>query len=70
MARITHIVVAYNHDTKQFEFDEDGSDVWIRTLFMPESNTWSDEKEDWIGNDRKLLNTTIAEFNKLLPKGN
>lgn len=53
MANHTHLVVAYNHDTKTFKFDGDGSREWIRTLFEPETNTWSDEKEDYVPISRK-----------------
>ena len=48
MANHTHLVVAYDHDTKQFWFDGDGSREWIRRLFTPETNTWSDEQEEYI----------------------
>lgn len=48
MALQTHLVVAYNHDTKTFTFDGDGSREWIRTLFEPETNTWSDEQGEFI----------------------
>ena len=48
MALETHLVVTYNHDTKQFTFDGDGSREWIRFLFDPETNTWSDEEEDYV----------------------
>ncbi len=48
MANHTHLVVAYNHDTKTFTFDGDGSREWIRRLFEDETNTWSDEQEDYI----------------------
>lgn len=48
MANHTHLVVAYNHDTKTFWFDSDGSREWIRRLFEPETNTWSDEEEEYI----------------------
>ena len=51
MAKETHFVVVYNHDTKQYSFDGDGTREWIRRLFEPESNTWSDEDGDFIGND-------------------
>ena len=65
MSRHTHIVIVYNHETKSFSYDDDGTEVWIRRLFSPESNTWSDAKEDFIGNDGKLLKHTIKEFEKL-----
>jgi hypothetical protein len=48
MANHTHLVVAYNHDTKTFWFDGDGSREWIRSLFEPETNTWSDEQGEFI----------------------
>ena len=48
MAKHTHLVVAYDHDTKKFWFDGDGSREWIRRLFDVETNTWSDEQEDYI----------------------
>jgi hypothetical protein len=55
MAKHTHLVVTYNHDTKQFTFDGDGSREWIRRLFEHETNTWSDEKEEFIPNDLGLV---------------
>jgi hypothetical protein len=48
MALHTHLVVTYNHDTNTFTFDGDGTREWIRRLFEPETNTWSDEAEDFI----------------------
>lgn len=48
MANHTHLVVAYNHDTKTFTFDGDGSREWIRRLFEPQTNTWSDEEMDYV----------------------
>jgi hypothetical protein len=48
MAQHTHLVIAYNHDTKSFWFDGDGSREWIRRLFTPETNTWSDEEEGYV----------------------
>lgn len=55
MALHTHLVVEYNHDTKQFSFDGDGSREWIRRLFEVETNTWSDEEEEYIDNDLGLV---------------
>jgi hypothetical protein len=48
MAKHTHLVVVYNHDTKTFTFDGDGSREWIRRLYTPETNTWSDEDEEFV----------------------
>jgi hypothetical protein len=48
MAKHTHLVVQYNHDTKTFTFDGDGSREWIRRLYTPETNTWSDEVEAFV----------------------
>ena len=48
MANHTHLVVAYNHDTKTFTFDGDGSREWIRRLFDPMTNTWSDDDEEYV----------------------
>ena len=48
MANHTHLVVTYNHDTKTFTFDGDGTREWIRRLFVPETNTWSDEAEEYV----------------------
>ena len=70
MSKVTHIVIAYDHTSKSFYFDDDGTRVWIRELFTPESNTWSDEQENWIGDDEHLLMVTIGEFLKLIEKGN
>jgi hypothetical protein len=48
MSLVTHLVVAYDHESKTFTFDGDGSREWIRVLFTPETNTWSYEAEDWV----------------------
>jgi hypothetical protein len=48
LAKHTHLVVAYNHETKSFWFDGDGSREWIRRNFEPMTNTWSDEDEEFI----------------------
>lgn len=48
MAKVTHLVVAYDHDTKELSFDGDGSREWIRTLFLPETNTWDDDAGDFV----------------------
>jgi hypothetical protein len=48
MAKHTHLVVSYNHDTKTFTFDGDGSREWIRSLFDPATNTWSDEQGEYV----------------------
>ena len=66
MSKVTHIVIAYDHTSKTFSYDDDGTRVWIRDLFYPESNTWSDEDENWIDCDDKLLIKTINEFQKLI----
>lgn len=65
MSKQTHIVIVYDHETKSFSYDEDGTTSWIRELFIPESNTWSDEDEDYIGDDEQLLQHAISEFKKL-----
>jgi hypothetical protein len=56
--------VAYDHDTKQFWFDGDGSREWIRRLFTPETNTWSDEQEEYIAipaeQEQKAINALGA----------
>lgn len=59
MAKTTHLVVQYDHDTKTFTFDGDGSREWIRRLFEPESNTWSDEDQDFIGGDLGLVTDAL-----------
>jgi hypothetical protein len=51
MSKVTHLVVTYDHTTKLFSYDDDGTDVWIRDLFLPISCTWSDEDEDYIADD-------------------
>jgi hypothetical protein len=68
MNKQTHIVIAYDHATKSFYFDDDGTREWITKLFTPETNTWSDDDEDWVGDDDELLQLTIAEFQKLIGK--
>lgn len=59
MAKHTHLVVAYNHETKTFWFDGDGSREWIRRIMEPETNTWSDESEEYVLIDRKDENEAV-----------
>lgn len=66
MAKQTHIVVIYDHTTKSFYYDEDGTEVWIRNLFEPPSNTWCDKEQDYVGGDDKLLAIAVSKFLKLL----
>ena len=66
MSLQTHIVIAYDHTSKSFYFDDDGTREWITRMFSPETNTWSDEEENWIGDDNELLQVTIGEFLKLI----
>jgi hypothetical protein len=54
VAKHTHLVVAYNHETKTFWFDGDGSREWIRRVLDPETNTWSDEDETYVVIDKAL----------------
>lgn len=65
MAKHTHLVVAYNHDTKTFWFDGDGSREWIRRLFEHETNTWSDEEENFIAVDDEVENEAVQALAKL-----
>jgi hypothetical protein len=65
MANHTHLVVAYNHDTKTFWFDGDGSREWIRRLFTPETNTWSDEEEEFIPEDLGLVADAMTALEAL-----
>ena len=64
MNKQTHIVIAYDHATKSFYYDDDGTMEWITKLFTPESNTWCDDVEEWIGDDDEFMITTIKEFMK------
>lgn len=61
----THLVVAYNHETKTFWFDGDGSREWIRRLFDEETNTWSDEQENFIAVDDEVENEAVEALAKL-----
>jgi len=54
MAKITHLVIAINHDTGSVEFDGDGSREWIRRLFEIETNTYDTELEEFIAPDLTL----------------
>lgn len=47
MSLVTHLVVAYDHETKTFTFDGDGSREWIRMLYTPPTNTFSYDTETW-----------------------
>ena len=61
MPKHTHLVIAYNHETKTFWFDGDGSREWIRKLFEPETNTWSDEEEAYVSPDSAVEQTNWQE---------
>ena len=54
MAKITHLVIAINHETGRVTFDGDGSREWIRTLFEPETNTYDDEIGEFVVPDLTL----------------
>lgn len=65
MAQHTHLVVAYNHDTKTFWFDGDGSREWIRRSLDPMTNTWSDEAEEYVTVDKALEEEAVEALAKL-----
>jgi hypothetical protein len=65
MSKTTHLVVQYDHDSKSFTFDGDGSREWIRSLFSPESNTWSDEDQEFIGGDIGYLTDALFALEAL-----
>ena len=65
MALQTHLVVAYDHDTKHFWFDGNGSREWIRRLFEDETYTWSDEEEAFIPNDLGLVADALTALEAL-----
>jgi len=59
MALVTHLVVAYDHDTKTFAFDGDGSREWIRRLYTPETNTWSDDAGEFVAIETEVEKEAI-----------
>jgi hypothetical protein len=61
----THLVIAYNHETKTFWFDGDGSREWIRKLFEPETNTWSDEDEAYVSVDKALEQEAVEALDRM-----
>jgi hypothetical protein len=65
MPKHTHLVVAYNHETKTFWFDGDGSREWIRKLFEPETNTWSDEDEAYVAVDKALEQEAVEALDRM-----
>jgi hypothetical protein len=65
MALHTHLVVAYNHETKQFSFDQDGTQFWIRELFPEETSTWSDEQENYVEVPVEVEEEAIEALGKL-----
>ena len=65
MALETHLVVKYDHESKTFSFDGDGSREWIRTLFEPETNTWSDEQGDYIAVPRSFEDEAVKALGQL-----
>lgn len=61
----THLVVAYNHETKTFWFDGDGSREWIRRVMEPMTNTWSDEEETYVSVDKTLEQEAVEALNRM-----
>ena len=61
----THLVVAYNHETKTFWFDGDGSREWIRRAMEPMTNTWSDEEEAYVSVDTTLEQEAVEALNRM-----
>jgi len=61
----THLVVAYNHETKTFWFDGDGSREWIRRVLDPETNTWSDEEEAYVLTDSALEQEAVEALERM-----
>lgn len=65
MAIHTHLVVAYNHETKTFWFDGDGSREWIRRAMEIETNTWSDEEEAYVSVDMALEQEAVEALDRM-----
>lgn len=65
MAKHTHLVIAYNHETKTFWFDGDGSREWIRRVLDPETNTWSDEEEAYVLADSALEQEAVEALDRM-----
>jgi hypothetical protein len=65
VAKHTHLVVAYNHETKTFWFDGDGSREWIRRVMEPETNTWSDEEEAYVSVDKALEQEAVEALDRM-----
>jgi hypothetical protein len=65
MSKHTHLVIAYNHETKTFWFDGDGSREWIRKLFEPETNTWSDEEEAYVSPDSAVEQEAVEALERM-----
>ena len=61
----THLVVAYNHETKTFWFDGDGSREWIRRAMEIETNTWSDEDEAYVSIDKALEDEAVEALDRM-----
>jgi hypothetical protein len=45
---ITHYVVEYNHDTKEWLVDDDGTVAFIGSLMPDNGQTWVSSEVDWI----------------------
>jgi hypothetical protein len=65
VAKHTHLVIAYNHETKTFWFDGDGSREWIRRVLDPETNTWSDEEEAYVLTDSALEQEAVEALERM-----
>lgn len=65
MSLHTHLVVVYNHETKQFSYDQDGTEAWIRGLFPEETSTWSDEAGDYVVVPVEIEEEAVAGLGKL-----
>ena len=65
MGLTTHLVVSFDHETKTFTFDGDGSREWIRRLFTPETNTWSDEAGEYVEVHHSFETEALLALQKL-----
>jgi hypothetical protein len=45
---ITHYVVEYNHETKEWLVDDEGTYVFISSLMPDDGQTWVSSEVDWI----------------------
>jgi hypothetical protein len=65
MSRVTSLVVSFDHDTKRFSYDKDGTEAWIRDMFYPPTSTYCSRAGDHITDDH-FIGEIVSDLKKIL----